>query len=108
MGGVFLRRTSRPRSEVINDVSGDVATFFRVLQEHYPYFIDMLRWRLTSRAEFDRICNAQRASSTFSGSPLAARSRDAISAWIGERRGALMSPSWSRCSLISMSGSQAW
>ncbi|TVV75534.1 DNA adenine methylase [Sphingomonas solaris] len=55
MGGVFLRRTARPRAEVINDLSGDVATLFRVLQEHYPYFIDMLRWRLTSRAEFDRL-----------------------------------------------------
>ncbi len=55
MGGIFLRRTARPRAEVINDLSGDVATLFRVLQEHYPYFIDMLRWRLTSRAEFDRL-----------------------------------------------------
>lgn len=55
MGGIFLRRTTRPRSEVINDISGDVATFFRVLQEHYAYFIDMLRFRVTSRAEFDRL-----------------------------------------------------
>jgi len=56
MGGIFLRRASRPRAEVINDISGDVATFFRVLQEHYPYFIDMLRWRVASRAEFERLC----------------------------------------------------
>lgn len=55
MGGVFLRRTQRPPAEVINDLSGDVATLFRVLQEHYPYFIDMLRWRLTSRSEFQRL-----------------------------------------------------
>lgn len=55
MGGVFFRRTEKPRAEVINDISGDVATLFRVLQEHYPYFIDMLRWRLTSRAEFERL-----------------------------------------------------
>jgi DNA adenine methylase len=55
MGGIFLRRRSRPRAEAINDVSGDIATFFRVLQEHYPYFIDMLRWRVTSRAEFERL-----------------------------------------------------
>lgn len=55
MGGIFLRRQARPRSEAINDISGDVATFFRVLQEHYPYFIDMLRWRVTSRAEFQRL-----------------------------------------------------
>lgn len=55
MGGIFLRRRVRPRAEAINDISGDVATFFRVLQEHYPYFIDMLRWRVASRAEFERL-----------------------------------------------------
>ncbi|KUR80731.1 DNA adenine methylase [Novosphingobium sp. FSW06-99] len=55
MGGIFLRRSTRPRTEVINDISGDVATFFRVPQEHYPYFIDMLRFRVASRAEFDRL-----------------------------------------------------
>ncbi|WP_414714297.1 DNA adenine methylase [Sphingobium sp.] len=55
MGGIFLRRSARPRAEVINDISGDVATFFRVLQEHYPYFIDMLRWRVASRSEFERL-----------------------------------------------------
>lgn len=55
MGGVFLRRRTRPRVEVINDASGDVATFFRVLQEHYAYFLDMLRFRIASRAEFERL-----------------------------------------------------
>jgi DNA adenine methylase len=55
MGGIFLRRSTRPKVEVINDISGDVAGFFRVLQEHYPYFVDMLRWRVASRAEFERL-----------------------------------------------------
>ena len=55
MGGIFLRRSSRPKVEAINDISGDVANFFRVLQEHYPYFIDMLRWRIASRNEFERL-----------------------------------------------------
>jgi DNA adenine methylase len=55
MGGIFLRRTARPRVEVINDISGDVANLFRVLQEHYPYFIDLLRWRIASRSEFERL-----------------------------------------------------
>ena len=55
MGGVFLRRTRRPAVEVINDLSGDVATLYRVLQRLYPYFIDMLRWRITSREEFKRL-----------------------------------------------------
>lgn len=55
MGGVFLRRRSRPKVEVINDVSGDVVTFFRVLQRHYPYMMDMLRFRVAARAEFERL-----------------------------------------------------
>ena len=55
MGGVFLRRPFRAHAEVINDISGDVATLFRVLQRHYEALMDMLRWQLTSRAEFDRL-----------------------------------------------------
>lgn len=55
MGGVFFRRTSRPKVEVVNDWSGDVATLFRVLQRHYLAFVEMLRWQLTTRAEFERL-----------------------------------------------------
>jgi DNA adenine methylase len=55
MGGIFLRRRVRARTEYINDISGDVANFFRVLQEHYAYFIDTLRFRIASRAEFERL-----------------------------------------------------
>ena len=55
MGGVFLRRNWRPRAEVINDISGDVVTLFRILQRHYQSFLDELKWRLASRAEFDRL-----------------------------------------------------
>lgn len=55
MGGVFLRRTTKPRAEVINDLSGDVANFFRILQRHYEAFMGELRWKLTSRADFDRL-----------------------------------------------------
>lgn len=55
MGGVFLRRRSRPKMEVINDASADVATFFRVLQEHHVAFLDYMRFKLSSRHEFDRL-----------------------------------------------------
>lgn len=55
MGGVFFRRRERPRAEVINDWSGDVATLFRILQRHYLPFVEMLRWQLTTRAEFERL-----------------------------------------------------
>ena len=44
MGGIFLRRSTRPKVEGINDINGEGINFFRVLQEHYPYFIDLLRF----------------------------------------------------------------
>lgn len=55
MGGVFFRRRERPKVEVINDLSGDVATLFRVLQRHYVAFVDMIRWQITTRSEFERL-----------------------------------------------------
>lgn len=55
MGGVFLRRPLRPRSEVVNDLSGDVANLFRILQRHYPQLMDVMRFGITSRAEFERL-----------------------------------------------------
>ena len=55
MGGVFLRREFQPKSEVINDYSGDVANLFRILQYHYQQFMDELKWKLTSRHEFERL-----------------------------------------------------
>lgn len=58
MGGVFLRRRSSPRSEVVNDASRDVANFFRILQRHYPQFMETLKFQISSRAEFERLCAA--------------------------------------------------
>lgn len=55
MGGVFFRRPERSPVEVVNDRSRDVATFFRVLQRHYVPFLEMMRWQLTTRAEFERL-----------------------------------------------------
>ena len=55
MGGVFLRRRRAPKGEIINDVSGDVATFFRILQRHYVPFMDTLKWQITGRQEFERL-----------------------------------------------------
>jgi len=53
MGGVFLRRDRAPKSEVINDYSREVATFFRILQRHYVAFMEMIKFQLTTRAEFE-------------------------------------------------------
>ena len=55
MGGIFLRRSSRPRAEVINDRGRDITNLFRILQRHYPQFLDTLRFQLTTRSEFLRL-----------------------------------------------------
>ncbi|MBY5416970.1 DNA adenine methylase [Rhizobium leguminosarum] len=55
MGGVFFRRRSVPRAEVINDRNGDVVNLFRILQRHYPQFMDTLKFQITSRREFERL-----------------------------------------------------
>ena len=55
MGGIFLRRPHAPRAEFINDLSGDVANFFRILQRHYAPFTEMIRYQLTGRREFERL-----------------------------------------------------
>lgn len=55
MAGVFFRRALKARVEVLNDISRDVATLFRVLQNHHQALMDMLRWQVASRAEYDRL-----------------------------------------------------
>jgi len=55
MGGVFLRRETAPKSEVINDFSREVATFFRILQRHYVAFMEMIKFQVTTRADFVRL-----------------------------------------------------
>lgn len=55
MGGVFLRRARRPRLEVVNDISQDVTTLFRILQRHHRSFLDELKWRMSGRTEFERL-----------------------------------------------------
>lgn len=55
MGGIFFRRTLRPKAEVINDISKDVATLFRILQRHYAQFMEVIKFQLTTRVEFERL-----------------------------------------------------
>jgi len=57
MGGVFLRRHNAPKAEIINDLNGDVSNLFRILQRHYPQFMDTLRFQISSRREFQRLCD---------------------------------------------------
>ena len=55
MGGIFLRRRSKVRAEFINDAGRDVHNLFRILQEHYVAFLDLLRFQLTTQANFLRL-----------------------------------------------------
>lgn len=55
MGGVFFRRKLVPKAEVINDISGDVTTLFRILQRHYPQLMEVMKFQITSRREFERL-----------------------------------------------------
>ncbi|AUC54251.1 DNA methyltransferase [Sagittula sp. P11] len=57
MGGIFLRRRRAARSEFINDWNKEVYNLFRILQEHYVAFLDMLRFQITSQANFNRLCD---------------------------------------------------
>ncbi|MBE0552386.1 MAG: DNA adenine methylase [Rhodobacteraceae bacterium] len=47
-----------PAAEAVataNDACRDVANLFRILQRHYPQFLDVLRFQLTTRTEFNRL-----------------------------------------------------
>ncbi len=55
MDGIFLRRTRQPQAEYINDRSRDVYNLFRVLQDHYAYFLDFMRFQITTQANFERL-----------------------------------------------------
>ncbi len=57
MGGIFLRRSAHPKAEFINDAGRDVYNLFRILQEHYVAFLDLLRFQLTTQANFERLAD---------------------------------------------------
>jgi DNA adenine methylase len=64
MGGPFFARTYKPQAEVINDLSEDVSTFFRVIQNHYVAFLDMIRFQISSRAGFEKLAAMEPSSLT--------------------------------------------
>ena len=55
MGGVFLRRAYRPKSEVVNDANGEIINLFRMLQRHHGPLLDLLQFQISSRAEYERL-----------------------------------------------------
>ncbi len=50
---VFFRKETS-RSEVLNDINGDLINLYRVIQNHLEEFIRQFRWCLVSRDEFER------------------------------------------------------
>lgn len=44
---------------MINDYGRDVANLFRILQRHYPQFLEVLRFQLTTRVEFNRLVDTR-------------------------------------------------
>lgn len=55
MGGVFLRRRFRPKLEVANDLNGEIVNLFRILQRHYQQLLDVMRFQIASRRDFERL-----------------------------------------------------
>ncbi|MDF1717834.1 MAG: DNA adenine methylase [Antarcticimicrobium sp.] len=55
MGGVFLRRSWKPQLEVANDFNGEITNLFRILQQHYPQLMEVMRYQIASRREFERL-----------------------------------------------------
>ena len=64
LGGVFLRRGLRPKCEVANDINGEIVNLFRILQRHYPQFMDCLKFQVSSRREFERLRHTDPATLT--------------------------------------------
>ena len=55
MGGIFFRRTQKPKCEAINDINGELVNLFRMVERFPDYLADMLRFKICSRAEFKRM-----------------------------------------------------
>lgn len=52
MGGVFFRRTQKPKYEAINDINSEIINMFRMVEKFPDYLADMLKFKICSRAEF--------------------------------------------------------
>ena len=55
MGGVFLRRKARPKSEIINDVNGEIVNLYRILRDHPAALEAEFDLCLSARAEWERL-----------------------------------------------------
>ena len=55
MGGVFLRRRSRPKSEILNDINGEIVNLYRILRDHPDALEAEFDLCLSARAEWERL-----------------------------------------------------
>lgn len=55
MGGVFFRRTQKPKCEAVNDINSEIINMFRMVEKFPDYLADMLRFKICSRAEFKQM-----------------------------------------------------
>jgi DNA adenine methylase len=59
MGGVFFRRSWKPKLEVANDLNGEVTNLFRIIQRHLPQLLEVMKYQIASRREFERLREAE-------------------------------------------------
>ena len=55
MGGVFLRRGLKPKSEILNDINGEIVNLYRILRDHPGALEAAFDLALSSRAEYARL-----------------------------------------------------
>lgn len=53
----LLFRKPPSKTEIINDINGDLVCLYRCVQNHLDEFVRYFRWALISRGEFDRLKN---------------------------------------------------
>ncbi len=54
-GNAFLQVIRAGDAGAGNDINREVITLYRILQRHYVPFIEMMRFQITARAEFERL-----------------------------------------------------
>lgn len=50
---LFFLRPDKVKTEVLNDISGDMVNLYRVVQHHLEEFVRQFRWALASRQVFE-------------------------------------------------------
>lgn len=55
MGGIFFKRTQKPKCEAINDINDEIINVFRMIEKFPAYVSDMLKFKVCSRSEFKQM-----------------------------------------------------